>query len=211
MRKFFDIVSVWNFTLVLESELSNVLETYTRAVTSKSIDLKKKKPNPIIRTGVRVPNVQKCVMVSTFTIYYYFVNFQIFCYIVFYFKIQIYFANSTTSAPYRLPMRRCGTPCTLDRFVKITRHLIPHNWNAECQQKKWINGSIICKLEILDERINVSFVRILNFAHFLLFCYIFRQIRKTLKKKTLGKSQKMTLTFSHYLELGTKPLQNCIL
>ncbi len=39
-------------------------------LTFKSIDLKKKKqPKTIIRTGVTGPNVQKCVMVATFTLY----------------------------------------------------------------------------------------------------------------------------------------------
>ncbi len=59
------------FTLVLESELSSVLETCIRAAQLLDLSIKKKKkqPKPIIRTGVTVPNVQKCVMVATLTLY----------------------------------------------------------------------------------------------------------------------------------------------
>ncbi len=64
-----------HFTLVLESELSNVLETYTRAAWLLNLSIKKKKkknqPKPIIRTEITVPNVQKCVMVTTFTLHKY--------------------------------------------------------------------------------------------------------------------------------------------
>ncbi len=59
-----------HLTLVLESELSNVLETYTRAAWLLNLLTKKKnQPKPIIRTGVIVRNVQKCVMAATFTLY----------------------------------------------------------------------------------------------------------------------------------------------
>ncbi len=37
-------------------------------LTSRSINFKKNQPKPIIRTGVTVPNVQKCVMVATLTL-----------------------------------------------------------------------------------------------------------------------------------------------
>ncbi len=58
-----------HFTLILESELSNVLETYTRAAWLLNLSiLKKNQPKLIIRTGVTVPNVHKCVMVATFTL-----------------------------------------------------------------------------------------------------------------------------------------------
>ncbi len=50
-----------HFTLVLESELSSALETCIKAAWLL-IQL-------IIRTGVIVPNVQKCVMVATPTLY----------------------------------------------------------------------------------------------------------------------------------------------
>ncbi len=59
-----------HFTFAFESDLSNVLETYTRAALLLNLSIKKKnQPKPIIRTGVTVPNVQKCVMVTTFTLY----------------------------------------------------------------------------------------------------------------------------------------------
>ncbi len=59
-----------HFTLVLESELNSALETCIRAAWLLHLSIKKKKKNqskPIIRTGVTVPNVKKCVMVAIFT------------------------------------------------------------------------------------------------------------------------------------------------
>ncbi len=61
-----------HFTLVLESELSNVLESGTRAASLLNLSIKKIKknqPKSIIKTRVTVPNVQKCVMVATLTLY----------------------------------------------------------------------------------------------------------------------------------------------
>ncbi len=59
-----------HFTLVLESELSSVLEICIRAVWLLDLSIEKKKqPKPIIRTAITVPNVQKCVMVATLTLW----------------------------------------------------------------------------------------------------------------------------------------------
>ncbi len=59
-----------HFTLVLESELSIVLETCITAAGLLDLSIKKKKNQlkPIIKEGVTVPNVQKCVMVATLTL-----------------------------------------------------------------------------------------------------------------------------------------------
>ncbi len=53
-----------HFTHVLESELSSVFETCIRAAWLLNLSFKKNQPKSIIRTGVTVPNVQKCVMVA---------------------------------------------------------------------------------------------------------------------------------------------------
>ncbi len=60
-----------HFILVLESELSNMLETCTWVAWLLNLSIKKKKnqPKPIIRTGVTVPNVRKCVMVAILTLH----------------------------------------------------------------------------------------------------------------------------------------------
>ncbi len=59
-----------HFTLVLESELSSMLQTCIRAAWLLDLSIKKNQPKPIIRTEVTVLNVQKCVMVATLTLYH---------------------------------------------------------------------------------------------------------------------------------------------
>ncbi len=59
-----------HFTLILESDLSSVLQTCIRAAWLLDLSMRKKNQSkPIIRIGVTVPNVQKCVMVATLTLY----------------------------------------------------------------------------------------------------------------------------------------------
>ncbi|XP_065205541.1 uncharacterized protein LOC135835282 [Planococcus citri] len=47
-------------------------------------------------------------------------------------SVTILYRNSTTTPPKLLRLRGCDHVCTLDRFKTLTQHLIPENWNDEC-------------------------------------------------------------------------------
>ncbi|GBN86842.1 Lysosomal acid phosphatase, partial [Araneus ventricosus] len=54
--------------------------------------------------------------------------------------VRVLYLNSTTpeidvGEPHVLTLKGCSEFCPLDKFAKITRPLIPRDWDAECQQE----------------------------------------------------------------------------
>ncbi|XKL68273.1 hypothetical protein PGB90_003764 [Kerria lacca] len=47
--------------------------------------------------------------------------------------VTILYRNSSQTPPYLLVPSACGEICTLNKFIEITKPLIPENWQEECQ------------------------------------------------------------------------------
>ncbi|XKL68198.1 hypothetical protein PGB90_003689 [Kerria lacca] len=49
--------------------------------------------------------------------------------------VTVFYKNSTNTSPHLLQIRHCKPPCKLKNFLRITRNLIPLDWESECQLK----------------------------------------------------------------------------
>ncbi|XP_012274119.1 prostatic acid phosphatase-like isoform X2 [Orussus abietinus] len=48
-------------------------------------------------------------------------------------NVQMFLRNTTEHEPYSLTVPGCSTICPLDRFIEITKPVIPINWSEECK------------------------------------------------------------------------------
>ncbi|KAK7580583.1 hypothetical protein V9T40_001212 [Parthenolecanium corni] len=49
--------------------------------------------------------------------------------------LKVRYKNSSNSSPKLLDIPKCGEPCTLEKFINMTRPLMVQNWKLECQLK----------------------------------------------------------------------------
>ncbi|XP_064192365.1 lysosomal acid phosphatase isoform X2 [Anguilla rostrata] len=49
------------------------------------------------------------------------------------FSVAMYFRNDSTKEPYPVVLPGCTQYCPLQDFVRLTKPVIPENWEAECQ------------------------------------------------------------------------------
>lgn len=45
---------------------------------------------------------------------------------------MLYFNSSSATTPHELKMNTCGDPCYLNKFIEITKSVIPEDWEKEC-------------------------------------------------------------------------------
>ncbi|XP_065205551.1 prostatic acid phosphatase-like [Planococcus citri] len=68
--------------------------------------------------------------------------------------VTILYRNSTNMPPQFLHLRGCDHVCTLDKFKALTQHLIPGNWDDEC------DASLMKKED--EQNNNIIFQQIIN-------------------------------------------------
>ncbi|KAJ8340520.1 hypothetical protein SKAU_G00351530 [Synaphobranchus kaupii] len=57
------------------------------------------------------------------------------------FSVAMYFRNDSTKAPYPVALPNCTQYCPLQEFVRLTKPVIPENWEAECQMPSSIKDT----------------------------------------------------------------------
>lgn len=48
----------------------------------------------------------------------------------------MFFRNDTKHAPYQLQVPGCETVCNLEKFIKLTKPVVPTNWELECKESR---------------------------------------------------------------------------
>ncbi|XP_051771038.1 lysosomal acid phosphatase-like [Ctenopharyngodon idella] len=68
------------------------------------------------------------------------------------FSVEMFYRNDSTVEPYAVTLPGCSQRCPLQSFVRLTRDVIPQDWNEECQIKKEATdnnkGAVKCIMSI---------------------------------------------------------------
>ncbi|ROI83820.1 Lysosomal acid phosphatase [Anabarilius grahami] len=52
------------------------------------------------------------------------------------FSVEMFYRNDSAVEPYAVSLPNCSQHCPLQKFVDLTRDVIPQDWNKECEIKK---------------------------------------------------------------------------
>ncbi|XP_042330520.1 testicular acid phosphatase isoform X2 [Sceloporus undulatus] len=64
------------------------------------------------------------------------------------FSVAMFYRNTSDQPPHVLALPGCSTPCPLPRFIHLTRPVVPHDWDAECQNPRKSTGRTVTSLAV---------------------------------------------------------------
>ncbi|XP_077171874.1 testicular acid phosphatase isoform X2 [Paroedura picta] len=74
------------------------------------------------------------------------------------FSVSMFYRNESGQRPYTLTLPGCPTPCPLQLFVRLTRKVVPQNWDAECQNPQGGPGRTVTTLAVMVGLLSVAVI-----------------------------------------------------